>query len=62
MVGQPGAEDWDRGNGAGQSDGQGTVQTARIESNVWDTCGQRCRAVNTQALFTYFKSLSVLNC
>lgn len=37
VVGQLGAEDWNRGNRAGQSDGQRTVQTARVESDVWDT-------------------------
>lgn len=37
MVGQLGAEDWDVGDGAGESDGQRTVQSARIESYVADT-------------------------
>lgn len=37
VVRQLGAEDRNRGNRAGQSDGHGTAQTARVESYVWDT-------------------------
>lgn len=40
MVRQLGAKDWDRGNGAGQGDGQRTVQAARVKSDVLDTWGQ----------------------
>lgn len=37
VVGQLGAEDWDVGEWAGKSNGQRTVQSARIESYVLDT-------------------------
>lgn len=37
MVGQLGVEDWDVGQWAGESDGQRTIQRARIESYVVDT-------------------------
>lgn len=37
VVGEPGAEDWDVGDGAGESNGQRAVQSARVESYVQDT-------------------------
>lgn len=52
VVRQLRAEDWDRGNRAGESDGQRTVQTARVKSNVWDAWRKprrRSMTVSTQA-------------
>lgn len=60
MVRELGAEDWNRGDGAGQSDGERTVQTAGVERNILDTWRMPRERSNQQILKLTLTSLYLI--